>query len=78
MLTRVVRSWILLTVLAAAFVGVVACGGSDEPDLPDTTAASVVAYLDEVDYQASWETWARPAGEVPGYGASRLPADGRT
>ena len=57
MLTRVVRSWILLTVLAAAFVGVVACGGSDEPDLPDTTAASVVAYLDEVDYQASWETW---------------------
>ena len=57
MLTRVVRSSVLLAILLVACIGVVACGGSDEPDLPDTTAASVVAYLDEIDYQDSWETW---------------------
>lgn len=57
MLSRILRGWMLVTVLAVASIGVVACGGADEPDLPDTTAASVVAYLDEVGYQASWETW---------------------
>ncbi len=57
MLTRAIRIWIPVAILVAACIGVVACGGSDEPDLPDTTAASVVAYLDEVDYQESWETW---------------------
>ena len=52
-----VRIWVPLAILLVACLGVVACGGSDEPDLPDTTAASVVAYLDEIDYQDSWETW---------------------
>ena len=57
MTTHPMRIWLPLAVLLIASVAVVACGGSDEPDLPDTTAASVVAYLDEVDYQDSWETW---------------------
>jgi hypothetical protein len=57
MVTHVVRNSVLVAVLLVACIGIVACGGSDEPDLPDTTAASVVAYLDEVDYQGSWETW---------------------
>lgn len=55
--SRIARSWTLVAILLVACIGIVACGGSDEPDLPDTTAASVVAYLDEVDYQGSWETW---------------------
>ena len=44
---------ILSVVLALA-----ACG-SDELELPDTTAASVLAYLDEVDYRNSddWKLW---------------------
>ena len=38
---------------------VLAACGSDEPELPDTTAASVLAYLDEVDYQNNddWKLW---------------------
>ena len=38
-------------------IAVAACGGSDEPELPDATAASVLAYLEEMDYQQSWELW---------------------
>ena len=34
---------------------VTACSG--EPDLPDTNAASMLDYLDEVDYEESWELW---------------------
>ena len=50
---------ILITLLALMViaVGLAACGGASEPELPDTTAASVVAYLDEVDYTESWELW---------------------
>ncbi len=38
-------------------VGLAACGGSSEPELPDTTAASVIANLEEADYAESWESW---------------------
>ena len=53
-----IRLLIPLLVLMVGAVAMTACdllGG--EPDLPDTTAASVLAYLDEVDYQESWELW---------------------
>ena len=36
---------------------VVAACGSEEPALPATSADSVIAYLDEVAYQESWELW---------------------
>ena len=35
------------------------------PDLPQTNAASMMAYLDEVDYQSWWELW-------PGFGEKYL------
>ena len=44
-------------VLMIGALGATVCGGSDEPELPDTTAASVLAYLEEVDYRESWELW---------------------
>ena len=51
------RFLITLLALVVAAVGLAACGGSSEPELPDTTAASVIAYLEEVDYAESWELW---------------------
>lgn len=42
--------------LAFGIVAVAACG-SDEPALPVTSSDSVIAYLEEVDYQESWELW---------------------
>ena len=43
-------------VLVASLLAIAACG-SGEPELPDTTADSLVVYLDEIDYQESWELW---------------------
>ena len=43
-------------VLVAGLLAIAACG-SGEPELPDTTADSLVVYLDEIDYQESWELW---------------------
>ena len=43
-------------VLVAGLLAIAACG-SGEPELPYTTADSMVAYLDDVDYQESWELW---------------------
>ena len=55
----------LLIPVLVLVVGAIAMAACDliggEPDLPDTTAASVLDYLDEVDYQESWELW-------PGFG----------
>ena len=45
---------------------VLAACGSDEPELPDTTAASLMAYLDEVDYQANWSLWPDSTEKYPG------------
>ena len=42
--------------LVAGLLAIAACG-SGEPELPDTTADSLVVYLDEIDYQESWELW---------------------
>ena len=44
-------------VLAIGAIAMTACDLLGEPELPDTTAASVLDYLDEVDYQESWELW---------------------
>ena len=54
---RRARFLIPLLVLVIGAVGATACGGPDEPELPDTTAAAVLAYLEEVDYRESWELW---------------------
>ena len=45
---------------------VLAACGSDEPELPDTTSASLMAYLDEVDYQANWSLWPDSTEKYPG------------
>ena len=64
--TRLLITLLALIVIA---VGLAACGGASEPQLPDTTAASVIAYLDDVDYAESWELWPglgeKYAGEDP-------------
>ncbi len=41
---------ILALLLVVGIVAVTACG-SDEPALPTTSSDSVIAYLEEVDYQ---------------------------
>ena len=46
-----------LLVLISGAIAMAACDFFGEPEMPDTTAASVLAYLDEVDYQESWELW---------------------
>ena len=60
---------ITLLALMVIAVGLAPCGGSSEPQLLDTTAASVIAYLDDVDYTESWELWPglgeKYAGEDP-------------
>ena len=52
-----IRILIPLIVLTAGAISMAACDFFDRSELPDTTAASVLAYLDEVDYQESWELW---------------------
>ena len=51
--------WLPVLGILSLVVVLAACGGSAEPELPDTTAASVRAYLDEVDYQNNedWSLW---------------------
>ena len=44
----------------------VACGGAGEPELPDTTEASLLAYLEEVDYQENWSLWPDSSEKYPG------------
>ena len=55
------RIWLFPAVfgLFAGVLALAACGGSSEPELPDPTAASVLAYLSEVGYQdnADWKLW---------------------
>ena len=58
------RFLIALLVLMAGAVAMTACSG--EPDLPDTNAASMLDYLDEVDYQESWELWPGLGEKYPG------------
>ena len=67
------RHHLLVPFLAPCAVALVACGGEqaaeDQPEtdtaeaeaaapaLPDTTAASLWSYLNEVDYQSTWQLW---------------------
>ena len=37
--------WLPALGILSAVLVLAACGGSSEPELPDTTAASVIAYL---------------------------------
>ncbi len=55
----------VLGILGLALV-LAACGGSTEPELPDTTEASMLAYLEEVDYQANWSLWPDSTEKYPG------------
>ena len=43
-----------------------ACAGSEEGKLPGTTEASMLAYLEEVDYQANWSLWPDSTEKYPG------------
>ena len=72
---RRARFLISLLVLMIGVVGATACGGSDEPELPDTTAAPVLPYLEEVDYRESWELWLGSGREVPGRRPARYSPD---
>ena len=58
----------LLVPLFVLFAGVmtITASGSGEPEWPDTTADSVLAYLDEVDYRESWELWPGLGEKYPG------------
>ena len=64
MSTYMVRLLAAALIFAAVAVAVTACGG--DPGLPDTTAASVMDYLDEVDYEESWELWPGLGEKYPG------------
>ncbi len=48
----------VLGILSVALL-LVACGSSSKPELPDTTYASVLTYLEEVDYRNNddWKLW---------------------
>ena len=47
-----------LGILSVALL-LAACGSSSAPELPDTTSASVLTYLEEVDYRNNddWKLW---------------------
>ena len=66
MLLHRTRLLVPMLVIVAGVMAAAACGGSEGPDLPDTTAASVLAYLEEVDYQESWELWPGLGEKVAG------------
>ena len=57
MSSRRILFWIPLLVLMLGATAMAACGGSDDLELAGSIAASVLAYLEEVDYQESWESW---------------------
>ena len=52
--------------MIAAVLVLAACGGSSEPEMPDTTEASMLAYLEEVDYQSNWSLWPESSEKYPG------------
>ena len=58
MIGRWMRFAAILLVLIGGIIAAAACT-SDEPELPDTTSVSVLAYLEEVDYQNNedWNLW---------------------
>ena len=51
--------WVPVVAILGMISVLAACSGSGEPELPETTSASMVAYLDEVDYQNNedWKLW---------------------
>ena len=61
-------------VLSCVLVLTIACAGREEGEeeaqmevaLPDTTAASVWAYLGEVDYRENWHLWPEKGELYPG------------
>ena len=59
MLTSRKTYFLSAVAILSIILALAACGGSSEPELPDTTAASMRAYLDEVDYQNNddWKLW---------------------
>ena len=58
--------WLMALAILGAVLVLAACGGSSEPELPDTTEASLLAYLDEVDYQGNWDLWPNSTEKYPG------------
>ena len=58
--------WVPVVGILAMVLVLAACSGSGEPELPDTTSASLIAYLDEVDYQNN-EDWKLFPGSTEKY-----------
>ena len=56
-MTRDVVRYLSALLVLMAGVAVVAACGSSGPELPDTSSESLIAYLEEVDYQENWELW---------------------
>ena len=58
--------WVAVLGVLTLILVMAACAGSDEPELPDTTSASLLAYLEEVDYQNN-EDWQLFPGSTEKY-----------
>ena len=56
-MTRDVIKYLPALVVLMAGVAVVAACSPSEPELPDTSSDSLIAYLEEVDYQENWGLW---------------------
>ena len=54
--------------LFAAVLVLAACGGSEETSLPETNSASLLAYLEEADYQNNdeWKLFPGSTEKYPG------------
>ena len=65
---RIQLKWFLIPGLACMTVIMIlaACTSSAEPELPDTTSASLLAYLEDVDYQENWSLWPDSTEKYPG------------
>ena len=57
--------WLPALGILGVILVLVACG-SGEPELPETTEASLLAYLEEVDYQENWSLWPDSSEKYPG------------
>ncbi len=58
--------WLPALAILSAILALAACGGTDAPELPSTDSESVIAYLEEVDYQNNDE-WSLFPGSTEMY-----------
>ena len=60
--------WVPVLGILAVILVMAACAGSDEVELPDTSSDSLLAYLEEVDYQNNddWKLFPGSTEKYPG------------